>query len=229
MKTITQIAVATLGISSLMLGSGCTTTGSNAESGAVAGALVGALIGGVIGNNVENGHNDYYNNPHYYERHRGHYHDVGWDDDNGGAEGALIGAAAGALIGGIIGAAEDDREQEAAAMRAEELRLQRELAQRQAEEDAAYEAYQTKVAVSHGMGISDNEVTQAEKRAREAELRLQALQKERLEALKREQRYTDAETRRMEAEQEIERLERELAGYPTDTSSTGDTSEDGQI
>jgi len=226
MKTITQIAVATIGISSLLLGSGCTTTGSNAESGAMTGAIVGALIGGVIGNNIENGDNDYYNNPHYYERHRGHYHHLGWDDDNGGAEGALIGAAAGALIGGLIGSAEDEREREAAAMRAEELRLQRELAQRQAEEEAAYEAYQTKVAVSHGMGISDQEVTEAEKRAREAELRLQTLQKERLEALKRERRYTDAETRRMEAEREIERLERELAGY-IDTSSMPETTTTG--
>lgn len=225
MKIITKVAVATTAVSSLMLGSGCTTTGSNAESGAMTGAIVGALIGGVIGNNIENGSNDYSNNPHYYSRHRGHYHDS-WDDDNGGAEGALIGAAAGALIGGLIGSAEDEREQEAAAMRAEELRLQRELAHRQAEEEAAYQAYQTKVAVSHGMDISDQEVMEAEKRAKETELRLQALQKERLEALKREQRYTDAETRRMEAEKEIERLERELAGY-VDTSSTDASNADG--
>lgn len=218
MKAVANLLIVTLCGSTLMLGSGCTTTGSNAETGMVAGALIGALAGGIIGQNMEDGSNDYYQN-RYYVRHRGHYH-ARWDDDKGGAKGALIGAAAGALIGGMIGSAQDEQERRDAEMRAEEMRLQRELAVRRAEEDAAYEPYQKRIAVSNGMAISDDEVALAEQRAREAEQRLQALRRERLEALRREQRYSDAETRRMEAEMEIERLERELSGMP-DTSASG--------
>jgi outer membrane lipoprotein SlyB len=192
----------------------CTTTGSNTETGIAVGAIAGAIAGAVIGNNVEDGSNDYYRNPDRYERHGRHYH-RSWDDDNGGAEGALIGAAAGALIGGLIGNDLDRKEQEAEAARVEEYRSQREWAREQEKASAARAAFEEQQSVSRGSSLSETEVLEAEQRAKEAEQRLNQLRRDRLASLKRDQRLNQAEERRLSAEAEIERLEQELGitGY----------------
>jgi surface antigen len=208
MNTLTKVLILCLAIPSLILSTGCTTS-SNAESGALTGAILGAVIGGAIGNNVES------NNGRIYRGCDGYLYR---DEDTGGAAGALIGAALGAMIGGSIGAEQDRRD---AQMQADEMRLQRELVLRRQEEQAAHDAYRTQEATARGMTISDAEVIEAERRAREAEARLFELRRDRLEALKRDQRLSDAEARRLEAEMEIERLERELAGIPARQTSNG--------
>jgi uncharacterized protein YcfJ len=211
MNNATKSLFLAIGITAMIFNSGCTTDGSNAETGAVVGAIAGAVIGGIIGQNMEDGSNDYYKNHRYYEPH-GRYYRERWVDDGGGATGALIGAAAGAMIGGMIGHGKDVAEQEQAAARAEEYRYQRELAMQREQADATRAEWERQRSVSRGMTISENEVVEAEQRAREAELRLQALRRDRIAALKRDNRLNEAEERRLAAEAEIERLERELAG-----------------
>ena len=66
------------------------------------------------------------------------------------------------------------------------------------------------LAIAEGMRITESEVTEAEIRARKAENRLQELQLELESALSRSQAIDQAEERKLSAEGEILRLEREL-------------------
>jgi outer membrane lipoprotein SlyB len=134
-------------------------------------------------------------------------------------QGAAIGAAGGAIIGGVIGAVQEakvQREQEALA---QERAHQQELAKIRKAEATATASRERELAIKEGMRITQRELSEAETRAREAEVRLKALEDEVGQALSRKKTLEDAESRKADAEERIRLLEQELKELRGDLGS----------
>lgn len=170
---------------SLLLATGCNSpTQSKTTKGATTGAIAGALGGAVIGNNTGSGN---------------------------AASGAAIGGAAGAAVGAIVGAIGEAKERNEQDRLAQERAYQQELAKRRAQEAKFRAAIDEELAVAQGFRISDAELAQVTAQAADLEARLKKLQEERQAALAKTQALDNAQNRILAAQQEIERLEAELA------------------
>ncbi len=169
----------------LILATGCSSpTQSKTAKGAQTGAIGGAIAGGVLGNNTGAGN---------------------------GAAGAVVGGAAGAAVGAIVGAIGEAKERNEQDRLAQERAYQQELAKKRATEAKFRAQIDEELAVAEGFRISDQELTQVTNQANDLEARLKKLQEERQAALAKKQQLDQAQNRIVAAQQEIERLEAELA------------------
>lgn len=164
--------------------SGCQVAPSKPVRTAGTGAVVGAVGGAVVGNNTGSGN---------------------------AASGAAVGGLAGAVVGGVVGMVQEARERSEQDRLAQERAYQQALAKRRADEARFRAAIEEELALAEGYRISEQEISQVEDRARSLESRLKALQQERQAALARKRTLDTAQGRIAAAEQEIERLEAELA------------------
>jgi len=169
---------------SLIFLSGCAVSPSRTVKGAGTGAAVGAVGGAIIGNNTGSGN---------------------------GAAGAAMGGLAGAVVGGVVGAIQEGRERTEQDRLAQERAYQQELAKRRAAEHKFKAAVEEELAVAEGFRISEVEIAQVTDTAEDLEAQLKKLQEERQAALNRKTALENAEERITSAQQEIQRLEAELA------------------
>jgi len=170
---------------SLLLSTGCNSpTQSKTTKGATTGAMAGAVGGALIGNNTGSGN---------------------------AAAGGAIGAVGGAAVGAIVGAIGEAKERNEQDRLAQERAYQQELAKRRASEARFRASIDEELAVAQGFRISDAELAQVNNQAADLEGRLKKLQEERQAALAKTQALDNAQNRIAAAQQEIERLEAELA------------------
>jgi len=162
---------------------GCSTAPKPVKT-ATTGAVAGAVAGAVIGNNTGSGNQ---------------------------ASGAAIGGAAGAVVGGVVGMVQEARERSEQDRLAQERAYQQELAKRRAAEARFKAQMEEELAAAEGFRISDQELTQVESTAKDAEARLKKLQEEKQAAIARKRTLDTAQNRITAAEAEIQRLEAELA------------------
>jgi LysM repeat protein len=167
-----------------LFSSGCSVAPSKTAKGAGTGAVAGAVAGGVIGNNTGSG---------------------------SGAGGAVVGGLVGAAIGTVVGAVGEAKERNEQDRLAQERAYQQELAKKRATDAKFKAAIEEELAVAEGFRISEQELTQVQTRASDLESRLKKLQEERQAALNKKTQLETAQNRISAAEQEIERLEAELA------------------
>ncbi len=179
-------------MSAMVFLSGCAVSPSKPVSGAATGAAVGAIGGAVVGNNTGSGNS---------------------------ASGAAIGGAAGAIVGGVIGMVQEAKERTEQDRLAQERAYQQELAKRRAQEAKFRAAIEEELAVAEGFRISQQEIANVEGQAKDLETRLKELQEERNTALARKRALDTATGRISAAEQEIQRLEAELADLRGDRAA----------
>lgn len=190
-KMPARVVIGSVVAACLLVLSGCTGVApSKTVKGAQTGAIAGAVGGAVIGNNTGSGN---------------------------AMSGAAIGGVAGAVVGGVVGAVQEARERTEQDRLAQERAYQQELAKRRAQDAKFRAAIDEELAVMEGFRISEVEISQVETKAQSLEARLKALQEERQDALRRKRALDTAQGRISAAEQEIQRLEAELADLRGDT------------
>jgi uncharacterized protein YcfJ len=123
---------------------------------------------------------------------------IGNQSGNAG-EGAAAGAIAGAVLGGVVGSADDKRETE---YRQEQARIRVE----QRAQDAEMRKAEAELNIARGYSVTDQEVLAAEQRAIVAENELRRKQKERAEAIDRQRRIEEAESRVRAAQADADAL-----------------------